>query len=657
MNDETRVAIDEAETPVNPYTLLTAVNAASRGANTAWLIFLGLMAYLLVTVAGISHRDLLLNSDVVLPILQVKVDLTRFFLFAPIALVLLHIGLIGQLMLLARKALEFNSALRMLEPTDRRSHPLRLELDSFFFVQVLAGPERSRMVSAFLNGVSWLSLLVLPVMLLLYVQLAFLPFHDATVTLAHRLTVIADVLLLGLIGVFLVRAETSYFGAFLRTGTNNPGSLTLGIVLLVAAAFFSVFVATFPDATERDGHTSTFTATNGLLLGLFPRNLDVSDADLVVDRDTSPGAPSVNLRGRDLRLARLDRVDLHQADMTGANLEGASLVGADLRHVRLQCADGVRMGNRDASRCASARGANFGMARLTEAKMAGVDVRGAQFEDARMEGSDLRQALLAGANLTRAQLERADLAGSSLQGAGLSLANLQGADLSGALLQMADLSSASLQGANLSRATLEGTLLREADLEGANLQMARLFGVNLRGAKLNLADLSGVMIWRAEPPGGDSIPLVDMANVAIKAPSDEDMGRSKSALAALDAGPLKVRLTSLMAPLQDAGPNGAWAGSPEAIAWAGLAKASEAGMADGYRARMTEQLTRLACRSRFASGAVATGVANRAMAAGFKGDIAAVYERLKAQDCAGSSAMPPRILGALAAAADAVRGQ
>ena len=42
---------------------------------------------------------------------------------------------------------ELDGALRMVEATDRRTHPLRLELNNFFFVQAIAGPERSRVVS------------------------------------------------------------------------------------------------------------------------------------------------------------------------------------------------------------------------------------------------------------------------------------------------------------------------------------------------------------------------------------------------------------------------------------------------------------------------------------------------------------------------------
>src|SRR5262245_9421308 len=337
MQDDTRAALD-AETPVNPYSLLEAVNASSRTANSAWLIFLGLMAYLVVTVAGVTHKDLLLNSDVVLPILQVKIELVRFFVFAPIVLVLLHLGLVGQLVLLARKTLEFADALRMLESTDLRTHPLRLELDNFFFVQTLAGPERSRAVSAFLNCMSWLTLAILPVLALLYVQVTFLPYHDDAVTWVHRVVVLADVAILLLIGVFLIRPEVSFFSAVWRIGMHNPGSLMFGLMLLAAAAVFSLLIATIP-GPGRDERARWFGAENGPLLAAFARSLNLADTDLVVDSAVTPGVPSINLRGRDLRFARLDRADLHQADMTGANLDGASLVGADLRQVWLQCGD------------------------------------------------------------------------------------------------------------------------------------------------------------------------------------------------------------------------------------------------------------------------------------------------------------------------------
>jgi hypothetical protein len=80
-------------------------------------------------------------------------------------------------------------------------------------------------------------------------------------------------------------------------------------------------------------------------------------------------------------------------------------------------------------------------------------------------------------------------------------------------------------------------------------------------------------------------------------------------------------------------------------------------IADGFRTRLTESLVRLMCRPRFAGGAVAAGIARRAMADGFKGDMPVIHDRLRAADCPASSAVGARLLRELAIAADAARGQ
>ena len=110
----------DGEAPINPYSLLESVNGSSDSANTAWIIFLGLMAYITIAVAGVSHRDLLVNSPLALPVLQVSIDMTRFFMFAPFVLVLLHLGVLVQHVMLARKVVEFDDAVQLLEASE---HP------------------------------------------------------------------------------------------------------------------------------------------------------------------------------------------------------------------------------------------------------------------------------------------------------------------------------------------------------------------------------------------------------------------------------------------------------------------------------------------------------------------------------------------------------
>jgi uncharacterized protein YjbI with pentapeptide repeats len=671
MDDMSRAAID-AETPVNPYTLLEAVNRSGVSANRAWLAFIALMSYVAITLAGVTHKDLLLGSGVALPILQARIDLVAFFLLVPNVILLLHIGLLGRLVLVARKTLEFAASIRMLETTNRRTHPLRLELDSFFFVQAIAGPERSRLVGFLLVGMSWLTIVALPVVLLLFVQLSFLPYHDVMVTWVHRAVLIADIVALVLIGVFLCRLETSFLRAFLWTSVRHPLGLALTGALLAAAAVFSLGVATIPGETaDRPaaegrpllGQTvgDLGAAAQGLLLGLFHRNLDVADIDLVADSDVAPGRPSLSLRGRDLRFARLDRADLHQADLTGADLEGASLAGADLRGAWMGCADvdaPLPGDSRRAGACARAPGASFLKARLDGARMSGIDLRAARLDEAQMEGAELAQAVASGASFIRARLDRADLSGAALQGANLMTASLQGADLAGAKLQLADLGNASLQAANLSLASLEGSSLRHAKLDAARMTNARLQGADLAGASLSAADMTGVQVWRTTPPAAGSPALADLGSMVLQPPAEDELTALGVALARLENGALKARLAEGLAGLADAQQSKAWATAPERQVWVSLAAPpSDPAAMEGQRSRLTEHLVRLMCRPRFGGGAVAAGVVRRAMAPGFKGDVVAVHDRLKGTDCPASATVSPSLMRDLAAAADAARGQ
>jgi uncharacterized protein YjbI with pentapeptide repeats len=674
----------EAETPVNPYSLLEAVNRSSDTAHTGWLIFLATMSYLVVAVAGVTHKDLLLETPVSLPILQVNIQLAQFFQFAPIILVLLHLGIVSQLSLLARETLEFDHAIRLLEATDRRTHPLRLELNNFFFVQAIAGPYRSRVMSFFLHGMSWLTLVVLPVVLLLYIQVVFLPYHDPVITWTHRIALVADIVILITIGVFLMRVETSFVQAFMRTGTSHPLSFFVTILILILITLFSFFFATIPgesldrltqriigmqvedEGTPTSRYTSGFVlpflsfGSEGSLFGVFLRNLVVTDTDFVVDKDQTPGEPSISLRGRDLRFAKLDRSDLHQADITGADIRGASLTGADLRGVWLQCSDITELlltENRAAARCTTARRANFSRAKLDGAHMVGVDMSGATLEEARLEGAELAYALLAGANFSSARLEKADLTGGvQAQGANFLIASLQGADFTGAHLHGADFSSASLQGALFSHAYLQAAILRDADLEGATLTQARLEGADLAGAKIAGADLRGASVWMARAPDADGSGVADLSGVAMKPLSDTDATELKRAIERIKGRRTRAAVADALAPLMKVAEGGAWASSPDFGRWQGLVNAASLTPADMFSSRLTDFLAKLQCKTRWGNGAVATGVARRALTHQFRADVALIYDRLKSDDCPASKMVPPRLVRDLGAAADAARG-
>jgi uncharacterized protein YjbI with pentapeptide repeats len=665
---DTAPASAEAEAPVNPYSLLDAVNTASAMSHTAWLIFIAVMVYVMIAVAGVTHKDLLLETPVTLPILQVNIRLAQFFVFAPILLVLFHLGVLAHLVLLARKTLAFDGAVRALELTSRHTHPLRLELHNFFLVQALAGPHRSLIVSALLHGMVWLTFVVFPVLLLLYIQIAFLPYHDATITWTHRAALGADLALLILIGTFLARAEASFFKAIWHTTAEHPFGVATIAGVLAVLAFFSLCVATVPgEALDRTSlgplaearresdslaqrliarfALPSLTHPDGSVLGLFHRNLIVTDQKLITDKDA--GGFSINLRGRDLRHARLDRTDLQRVDLTAADLEGASFVAADLREARLQCAQTV---------CTRARGANFTRTNLAGARASGADLRDASFEEANLAAAELSAALLAGANFSSARLEKANLAGGThLEGANFRLATLQGAELTGAQAQSADFSIASMQGAVLTNAQLQGAILRDANLDGADLHRAQLHGADLTSTRLRGADLRGAGVWQSLPPQPNNAHVADMSEIMVNPLDQSGLTRLSAVLERLDNARVRGRAKEALAPLMNPAEASEWAGSQEHQDWQTYARVATPGQPDAYKTELTDYLARMMCRSRWSNGAVATGIARRALAPHFRGELLAIYDRLKAPDCAASESVARTAVRDLALAVDNLR--
>ncbi len=674
MSDLSRGA-PETETPVNPYSLLEAVNDSSETAHTGWLIFLGIMTYLMIAVAGVTHRDLLLETPVALPILQVEIQITQFFQFAAIVLVLFHLGLVSQLVLLARKTLEFDHAIRLLEATHRRTHPLRLELHNFFFVQAVAGPHRSYVMSGFLHAMSWLTLVILPVVLILYIQIVFLPYHNVDITWMHRVALLTDIGMLILIGVFLMRAEASFFQAFWKTTISHPISFTLTAVVLAFVTLFSLFGATVPgEFLDRAGQTlfgaqtananagggpryaSGFTMAifgareDGTMFGLFRKNIVVTDTDLVVDKDVTPGEVTRSFRGRDLRNAKLDRSDLHQADFTGANLDDATLIGADLRDAQLGCAEIdfkkilLLSENRKAAGCTSARRADLSEANLSGARMAGVDFSRARLNSARLEGAELPYAALTGADMTSVDLDKADMTGGVLaMNTSFLGALLRGADLTGAQLQGADFSSAEMQGAVFSHAHLEGASLRSASLEAAALGQTFLQRADVSGANLTGADLRGAAIWDTLPPATPAPALADFSDLRIEPLTEEQIATLNHAIGKIEDDRDRQEVTDAIAPLL-AGDRGQLWDTDYQPLWQTLAASPQPVNPDSYKVEITDYLSKFMCKARWNGGAVATGVARRALAPQFRGDFLALYDRLKSDDCWASRTVSPRAL-------------
>lgn len=162
------------------------------------------------------------------------------------------------------------------------------------------------------------------------------------------------------------------------------------------------------------------------------------------------------------------RVDLRGADLRWARLSSANLAGAVFHQSNLS-------------------GAYFASTDLTGAFLRSADLSKAQFFDVRFTGAHLSSADLSGAMLQDAEMVRMSFDNASLSGA-----NLVRANLSESILQDADLSTAALDHAKLSRSTFLRTDLSRSLLIGADLSGASVLDTDLTSANIADANISGV---------------------------------------------------------------------------------------------------------------------------------------------------------------------
>lgn len=504
--------------------LKSVSDAAALGAPL-WLSYIFLLFYIAIAAGAVTHKELLLESPIELPFLSIKLPLKAFFLLAPALFLIVHAYVMAHFAMLAGKAKAFADLLRLKVPGDAPvDHAirdvLRRQLPINVFAQFLVGPSDVRRggFSLLLWIVAWATLVAGPVLVLLLLQLQFLPYHAPLVTLWHRGILILDLCVIW----WLWKRILSGRDAGRPNGENGPfrtwnGLLRfaknlLALPLTAAIVFFSVFVATFPGewdaapATLEDLTNSDRITHSGKAPDVIPRKF-ISLAkpwvlpatefvfgkiEALADSGKGTETPAI-LGDWPMNRLRLPEFDIY----AGLGVKGSedikwkpytfSLKERRLEHANLSAA---RLDNIDL------RGANLDGAVLREAKM-----QKANFDGASLQAASLNWAQLQGASFNCdklcAHLRGASLRWAHLEGASLKSAQLQGVSFRGAQLQQASLEKAQLQYASLDFAALQGASLGEAWLQGASLAQARLEGASLDGARILGASLKRAKLWGA----------------------------------------------------------------------------------------------------------------------------------------------------------------
>jgi uncharacterized protein YjbI with pentapeptide repeats len=483
------------------------VDAAGHVA-TLWTTYILALLYFYVATAGVTHRDLFLESPIKLPFLSIELPLKGYFWFGPILAWVLHVYVLIHVRLLADKVNGFGADLMTAYPdAQEREHYLR-RLPINLFVQQLAAARlsKSQVAKRLLRAILWLTLVALPLGLFVFFELRFLPYHDEPITWLQRLLVVGDLVVL------------FYFWPGIASSGKHPerpssrrwfayrlpplSVCVVGVVAAITVFYTGVFpgehldlmyASACSDHCKRlikqcsEGSDTKYycydVASSRLQLreGLsnnpaFPSIIQLPNFDAantsVYDSDAKFEAvhATLSMAGRDLVGADLSGGNFRKVDFTDANLSGAQLANANLRDANL---------NR----------AHLDFAVLDDAEMPGANFRGAsarlaQFQRATLSGADLSVGDFSFSTFDGAVMIGAQFIGSTLYGA-----SLRGTNLAFAQFQGAYLLSGHFEGSFLGGATLDKAVLVGADLSNTFLHFSSINGARVLGAKVDSASL------------------------------------------------------------------------------------------------------------------------------------------------------------------------
>lgn len=463
---------------------LEMVNDLGRHINTMAITLLAACVYIGIAVASTTHESILLDTPVEIPLFDINsIPLNRFYVFAPVLLVFLHVHLLLLETLLATKIEHV--------PLDYTSDGSAVHFFPSLPVNFLLAWKSDLILKIIFLTLFFLINMGLPLGLLLWAQVQFLVGRKVEITTLHQVLFVFDAALTWwfLRKIHKVRARTMRAEEVRPSrGISQFGRAVwshLGTIVISVAIFFSVGIAVVPGTSVE--------AILGRALPMsswLPRNPTYAGLDM----------REKDFRGLDLSYADFRDAVLVGSDFRGSILRGANFTNADLRRAKFGPVGGF--GDRLIS-------ANEGdkVAMILEARRDRRRFRPAILDEAVLEGASLRYAHLELVSLRHASLRRADLTGAQAGGADLAYAELaeaqliltdlslaqlnfvtaQGANLTGSGLKQAAFNGADFRGvtawgADFSNGVGNGARFVEARLEGANFRSARVFGALFRNS-------------------------------------------------------------------------------------------------------------------------------------------------------------------------------
>jgi uncharacterized protein YjbI with pentapeptide repeats len=467
-----------------------AINDAAGYCRTLWATFIGYAATIFVLTSGTTHEALLRRTPVKLPLFNVDsgIPLLLFYVIAPLLLVLFHLNLLMKLHDLRVRVSELILPLNYCDDANAQfeRNRLRRRLMAFDYAMLKAGLVTDRRERWLLALVSDSTIFFMPVLLLLFVQLQFLPYHDGKITWLQRGFVIADLGLIAYIQLWLrakrAPAATQAAGAMAGWTSRLRLHRMAMSALFVLPLLVSTIVLAFPGEPQDVFWRTLWSMTHSQTQAFWPlagtdfaekfgirRSLNLADRTLwaelpseellqALNQDTIVIALRDDIEGvspemqRTVERIRNAALSLRGRNLSYANFENATLIAADFR----PDLSNNQLRDLSVARTAGEDSNELGML------PASTDITGASFSGANLRGARFPYVLA----------DDAEFSAANLQSAVLAFAQLRNADFYQARLQNASLESAQLQGATMAEAQLQSTDLKHAHVTIDQLMVA-----------------------------------------------------------------------------------------------------------------------------------------------------------------------------------------
>ena len=470
------------------------INKSSSINRTLGITFALFLFYISINVA--STTDLLLflpESKITLPLLNLDLPIKAFYLAAPFLLLIFHYNLLVHLNMHCKK-------LNQWYKNGKKKGDENIALDPFMLNFIPTNSNSTLRIG--IRFVIRLTIFILPLSLLIYIQLRFSDYQSWGFTLWHFFCVLFD--------FFLIITHSNEIIKQLRfKKKENPNKFKdslkrfkyESILLSIPIINFFLFVILMTvniNETFLAGVTEWFpkiSLENQTLVSSIPEQqliqLYTEGKHEEMENLKLKFTKGYNLDHRNFRLARLSWTILTNSSFEYADLQGASFFDAHLEGVNFKSSN---------LRSSYLTSSQLQKADLSFANLKYASVYGENFQEVKFKGTSFSP----GMDFSNTNLKGAHFSGSTFLGDTMDLraskfdeSNMEGVIFNEAIMHGSLFSKTNLKGTNFSNVLLFGSYFKQTDMNGASFGYCQLQGttfdsITMNGAIINSSNLKGV---------------------------------------------------------------------------------------------------------------------------------------------------------------------